>query len=180
MIIRFKSNIVWLIIFVMGSMAFTSNPLPANKSNDLLFKIERSRDTDEIFYELNVDESGQIITSNPIKINWYRNTNHQKVEPLTFIQQQYAYGIKFLEQEKLVENEWRFQFVSYSKRIFVLKQVDRSTYKVFTKIENTEVELNSIYIRFENRSFWFPSISAVELYGKIATSGKLMAEIVIP
>lgn len=176
----YKSSIIWFIILVMGLVSFGSNPLLSDKLIDVLFRIERSRDADEIIYALNIDENGQINKSNPITINWYRNTDYQKIEPLTFIQIQLAYGIKFLEQGKKIENEWRFQFVSYSKRTFVLKQVGYSSYKVFTKIENTEVELNRIYIHFENRSFWFPSISAIELYGKIATSGKLLAEVVFP
>jgi Domain of unknown function (DUF4833) len=180
MIIRFKSMLVWLIIMVMGSVAFANNPLPTNKSDDLLFTIGRSRDTDEIVYELNIDDSGQVIKSNPIKIKWIRNTDHQKIEPLTFIQQQYAYGIEFLDQEENTKNKWRFQFVSYSKRTFILRQTENSSYKVFTKIDNKEVELNRIYIQFVNRSFWFPSISAIEIYGKLDSFNNCLAEVLKP
>jgi len=161
-------------------MANAVNPLPAIKSNDLLFTIERSRDADKIIYELNLDESGLVIKSNPIKIKWIRNTDHQKIEPLTIIQQQYSYGIRFLDQDLNIENEWHFQFVSYSKRTFILKQSENSSYKVFTKIDNKEVELNRIYIQFKNRSFWFPSISAVKIYGKLESSDNWLAEVVIP
>ncbi|MDA3954283.1 MAG: DUF4833 domain-containing protein [Bacteroidales bacterium] len=177
---RFAYIIIWLLAPISVLLGSTNIPVSDIDNNRFLFKIERSRDSNEIIYEVNLDENGKLIKSNPINVYWLKNTDHKNIEPLTFIQQKYAYGIKLLDSENLVENEWRFQFVSYSKRTFILKQIDNSTFKVFTKIKNREVSLNSIFIRFENNSFWFPSISAVELQGRITNSDKWLAEIVIP
>ncbi|OFY61090.1 MAG: hypothetical protein A2X04_00535 [Bacteroidetes bacterium GWF2_41_9] len=144
-----------------------------------LFKIGRSRDANEIIYSINFDQPGHPDKSDPIEIHWIKRTNNNKVEPLTWIQKKYAYGIKFLNELKK-EDEIYFQFVSYDKRTFILKKNVENCYKVFTISGEKEVEVSRIFIEINGGSFWLPTVSRVELHGKEPGTGNLAMETINP
>ena len=116
MLMRFIHRIFWLTILITVSMGFTNIPVTDAEHDCYLFSIERSLDPNEVIYEINLDRNGKLQESNPIKIYWLKKTNNNKTEPLTLIQQQFAYGIIFLDSINPHEKEWSFQFVSYPKR----------------------------------------------------------------
>lgn len=178
--VRFIHRFFLFTILVTVLMGFTNIPVTDTEHDRYLFSIERSLDPNEVIYEINLDRNGKLLESNPIKIYWLKKTNNNKTEPLTFIQQQYAYGLIFLDSIKTDKNEWSFQFVSYPKRTFILKKTANESFKVYTVVENQEVLVKRIFVSFENKNFWFPSISAVELHGENVSSGQMIAEIVRP
>ncbi len=152
----------------------------SDKNNEYdLFKIGRSRDTNEIIYSIKFDQTGQPDKTDPIEIHWIKRTNNNKVEPLTWIQKKYAYGIKILNYLK-EEDEIYFQFVSYDKRTFILKKNVENCYKVFTLSGEKEVEVSRIFIQIDGGSFWLPAISKVELHGIEAATGNLAMETIKP
>lgn len=159
-----------------GSM-FSGNSEKNNKYD--LFKIVRSRDTNEIIYSIKFDQTGQPDKTDPIEIHWIKRTNNNKVEPLTWIQKKYAYGVKILNDLKK-EDDIYFQFVSYDKRTFILKKNVENCYKVFTLSGEKEVEVSRIFIQIDGGSFWLPTISRVELHSKEPGSGKLAMETINP
>ena len=173
-------RLFWLIIPVTISMGYTNIPIPDNGHDNFLFSIERSLDPNEVIYEINLDRNGNLQESNPIKIHWLKKTNNNKTEPLTLIQRRYAYGLIFLDSINMHEKEWSFQFVSYPKRTFILKKTADESFKVYTVVENQEVLVKRIFVNFNNKNYWFPSISAVELHGQNVSSGQMIAEIVKP
>lgn len=177
---QFGHKLLCLIILTTVSMGFIIIPVNATEHDNYLFSIERSLDPNEVIYEINLDRNGKLQASNPIKIYWLKKTNNNKTEPLTLIQQQFAYGIIFLDSINPHEKEWSFQFVSYPKRTFILKKMEDESFKVYTVVENQEVLVKRIYVNFNNKNFWFPSISAVELHGQNVSSGQMIAEIVKP
>lgn len=178
--VQFIQRIFWLTILVTVSMGFTNVPVTDTEHDRYLFSIERSLDPNEVIYEINLDRNGKLHEANPIKIYWLKKTNNNKTEPLTFIQQQYAYGLIFLDSINMHKKEWSFQFVSYPKRTFILKKMANETFKVYTVVENQEVLVKRIFVNFDNKKFWFPTISAVELHGQNVSSGQMIAEIVKP
>ncbi len=140
-----------------------------------LFKIERSRDANYLTYILNIDNSGEIVPSDPIKVFWKNPYDSDFLEPLTAVQQKYAYGIKILDYNHSDES-WSFQLVSFSDKTFKLIKTGNQTYRVTTTAGNREITVSKIFIRFENNSFWFPSISSVILYGQEVLTGRMIAE----
>jgi hypothetical protein len=157
--------------------SITGNP-DSNREYDL-FRIGRSRDANEIIYKIKFDQTGQPDKSDPIEIHWIKRTNSNKVEPLTWIQKKYAYGIKILNESKK-EDEINFQFVSYDKRTFILKKNVENCYKVFTVSGEEEVEVSRIFIQIDGGSFWLPAISRVELHGIEAATRNLAVETIKP
>lgn len=142
-----------------------------------LFKIERSKDANEIFYDIHFEKSGKLSVVEPISPYWRRQTEGGIIKPLTWVQQHYAYGLEYLYSS---ENYAKFRFVSYKKRDFVLKKDTNGNFKVFTLLDKKEVEVNRIFIQIDGGTFWFPKISRVELHTKDPETKKNIVEIIKP
>lgn len=151
------------IILISSLFLFSFSP-KGNKDNvnsHLLFKIERSKDANEIFYELRTLPSNDLDKENPINIYWRRNTEGGITKPLTWVQQHYAYGLEFTSSTSEMA---KFHFVSYDKKNFTLKKDEEGDFKVFTVKDKKEVIVNRIFIQIDGGTFWFPTISRVELH----------------
>jgi hypothetical protein len=168
----------FIILLLLMFFGFTVFALGDAETDELsLFKIGRSKDANEIHYEVNLDENGNLDLSSPFRTYWIKYTWNGRIEPLTWIQTRYAYGLKILHRSpKNIE----FQFVSYSKRNFWLKRLDSGRYKVFTLSNGKEVEVERVFIQIDGGTFWVPKISQVELFAKQPETGDAILEIIHP
>jgi hypothetical protein len=160
-------------------LLFTSNftfASDSGKTNDnSLFKIGRSKDANEIYYEVKTTPGGLLDIKEPIKIYWIKYTDNNAIEPLTLVQQKFAYGLKFL---KVNSESAEFQFVSYSKRTLSLRKNSDGNYGVFTEVDGKKVELERVFIQIDGGTFWFPKITRVEVHAKKAEAGELLVEVI--
>lgn len=170
---------LFLRIFIATSFAFflVLSYSFDEKKEVQLFKIQRSKDKNQIFYDLKQTKNGLLDKEEPITIYWIRTSEPDKKDPLTWIQQRYAYGLTYLEKN---EHQARFQFVSYSKKELLLKKNKAGEFKVFTEYKNKWVELNRIFIQIDGGTFWFPKISRVELHAKDPVTNKDIVDIINP
>lgn len=142
-----------------------------------LFHISRSRDSDIIQYDLNLSTNGQINTKKPINIYWIRKTRGGKKEALSYMQDNFAYGVKYISTQP---NEVKFQFVSYSKRTFIIKKMNGGKYKLITYFDNKGVELERIYVQFGGGTFNLPKISFINMYWQDLYIENAGVETIIP
>lgn len=148
-----------------------------NSNSNSLFKIGGSKDANEIYYEVKTKQDGSLDVKEPIKVYWIKYTKNGEIEPLTKIEQHFAYGLKFLE---VTPEKARFQFVSYSKRNLTLRKTEDSTYGVFIIVDEKEVELERVFIQIDGGTFWFPKISRVEVHAKKVEANELVVEVINP
>jgi hypothetical protein len=147
------------------------------EGNYNLFKIDRSRGPDIVVYDVKLDSQGKLDTSGPISVYWKKFSEDSIIEPLTGIQKKFGYGIKF---QNISEQSADFKFVSSIDRIFELRKSGDDHFRVYTFSEGHKVEVKSLYIYFEDDSFWFPEISRIELLGLDTEKGRLVSESIIP
>lgn len=167
-----------LIVALLFSVAKQIQADGIEKSkNAALFKIGRSKDTNEIYYEAKTIQDGSLDLKEPIKIYWIKYTKHGAIESLTKIQQHFAYGLKFLA---VTSEEASFQFVSYSKRTLKLRKTAENNYGVFIYVDEKEVELERVFIQIDGGTFWFPKITRVELHARKREAGELVVEVITP
>lgn len=173
-----KNKLTQIMLFLIAVVVLSSfaSKIASNKSYHL-FKIERSKDTNEIFYDVNLDSKSNLDLNNPISIYWIKQTENRKIEPLTWIQKKYAYGIEFLNKSK---DQAEFQFVSYNKRQFQIKKDSKGNFKVYTLSNKRTVIVNRIFIQIDGGTFWFPSISRVELHSQDIQTNEKSIEIINP
>ena len=169
------TSVLVLSIFILGFSNIKTN-VSINPLSSL-FKIERSKDNNQIFYDVNITDSGVLNNKTPINVYWRRNTEGGVIKPLTWIQQKYAYGLNFINVN---EDSATFRFVSYKKLFFTLKKTKDNHFEVYTKCNNQILKMNRIFIKIEGGSFWFPNITAVEIHAKNIKTGKDVVEIITP
>ncbi len=172
-----KAQIIVAVLTVFAT-GFTNPEHSENLAGDYnLFNIDRSRGPDVVVYDVRLDSLGKLDTSSPISVYWKKFTGDGLFEPLTGIQKKFGYGIKF---ENISENSADFKFVSSIERIFELRKSEDDHYRVYTFSEGNKVEVRSLYIHFEDDSFWFPKISRIELVGLDTEKGSVVSESIIP
>jgi hypothetical protein len=142
-----------------------------------LFKIIRSRDADVICYDVSLGTDGRLTADSPVIIYWKRKTKGSEREPLTWIQNQYSYGIKFIETSG---DHAIFRFVSFESKEFRLEKSDEGRFMVFTAIGNKMVIVERIFVHFDGGTFLAPVISEVILYGRDVESGLFLTEDIKP
>ena len=174
---RMKVKII-LAVMTVFAFGFINPDQAVNLTGDYtLFKIDRSRDQDIVVYDVKLDSQGDLDASMPISVYWKKFTKDGTFEPLTGIQKKFGYGIKF---QNIYEHSAEFKFVSSLDRIFEIKKSGDDHYRVFTFSEGKKVEVRSLYIHFEDDSFWFPAISKIELVGIDTEKGSIITESIIP
>ena len=146
----------------------------------MLFRIERSKDADEIWYTTNLNSDGSLNQDMPIKVFWVKKTENNSVEPLTRIQKRFSYGIKAMDSVNSENGEWHFQLAAYRNRIFKLKRMASGQYRVFTGSGTKEIALTQIFVKFDGGSFMFPSIAYAKLIGIESQTGIEISEVIIP
>lgn len=169
---------IFLVLALTISMLNNANAIEADdKKCSTLFKIGRSKDANEIYYEVKTNQDGSLNLNEPINIYWIKYTKNGTIEPLTKIQQHFAYGLKFLN---ITSEEADFQFVSYSKRNLTLRKTVEGNYAVFIKVHEKEVRLERVFIQIDGGTFWFPKITRVEVHAKKAEPNELVVEVINP
>ncbi len=169
--------VVVMLPFVTNSFAYEGND-PADEKG-LLFRIDRSRDLDEVWYSVNMDRNGRVNKETPVKVYWVRKSEDNRIEPLTVIQRRFSYGIPSFEQQNSYNDEWVFKLAAYKNRFFTLKKSEQAgSYKAFTQSAGREVEILNMYIEFDGGSFLAPSVAYVELHGIDRSTGEQISEII--
>lgn len=157
----------------------TVYPKPEGVEN-MLFYIQRTINSNTIVYTLNQDKDGNLNEAEPIKAYWIKYAQGGKVDPLTYIQKNYAYGVK----SKMIDKEnksYLFEFVSYHKRQFYLmKSKTDNKYRVWGYVNNKLTVLNYILIKIEGGTFWIPNVNSVEIKSKDPNSLAEIIEIIKP
>lgn len=132
------------------------------QKEDVLFKITRNKDANEVLYHLNYNSREEIDQSAPITGFWMRGEEGGRSRSLNFLERKYAYGLNFLES---TDNKSWFQFVSYDKKDFYLKKDKRGEYGVYTDFEEGPMRIHNIYLHLKGGTFWLPKITQVDIHG---------------
>lgn len=172
-----KIKIIHIVVIGLFFPLLFAFSYKSESSKKPLFKIERSKDANQILYDVCTVANNKLDVENPIFPYWIRKTEGNKIKPLTWIQEHYAYGLEFTYSSEQMAH---FHFVSYNKRNFTLKKDKQGDFKVYTKLNNKEVIVNRIFIQIDGGTFWVPKISKVELHTIEPNSGKELLEIIHP
>lgn len=143
-------------------------PTPPS-DNRTLFYIQRTPNVNTIMYDVNM-EGTDVDADNPVKAYWIRYGEEGQREDLSYIQRNYAYGIK---SKKLDARNYELRFVSYKKLSFMLSLSDRdSRYHVYARINNVDIEVSRVFLQIEGGTFWFPNVVCAEVRGVDRATGK--------
>ena len=153
-------------------------PVPAGNKN-MLFYVQRTHNINTIVYELNYINDSTLNAASPVHPYWIRYADNGETKELSYIQNQYAYGInaKLVDKEK---QTFKVNFVSYKKKdIYLIRSATDKKYYAYMNINEKLSRLEKIFAKIEGGTFWVPHITYVEITGK-DLNGKTVSEKVIP
>jgi hypothetical protein len=157
---------------VLGTLAGTL----AAQTTQPLFLIERTKNTNKIYYEAIITKSGAIDAKNPVKafwILWARDTTGKTTEPLSFIEKKLAYGYNVDPDPS-------------GKRFnMTLKPFKERLIKIYLQdgVARAEMLINSQPSYFEKMYIFSKGDSkpdSVKLYGTDIENGDKKCETVVP
>ena len=164
---NFRNKLLISLLFIFAEISESYG------SSNTLFMLERTMDKNQIFYSVNLNDKNRLDSENPIDIHWLKRSNGNKVEPLTWVQNKFGYGLKFLTKS---EDYALFQFASSNKRIFELKKDAKGQFKVYTNSGKDKIEVFRIFIHNNGGTFLAPKISAIDIFGKNPNTGETIVE----
>jgi len=149
------------------------NGLPANypipeKTDDLLFYIQRNQNKNTVVYNLNRNCDGCVNQEFPMQVSWINYSDGGVKMNLNQFQNKLAYGYK----SKIINHDtFEFHFVSYEKLRFFIGKHDDGNYRVALKINNMMSALSNVYVYAEEFGV-FPQVKFIELYGSSLSDAK--------
>ena len=142
-------------------------PVPED-TPELLFYIQRSKNTNTVIYESNINSDGLLDLNEPIKISWisFENPDQTNKKELNYIQEKLAYGYKF---EVISPELIRVRFVAYDNIEIFMARVGKR-FRVFMSSGTDRTQIDMIYIYAEDLGV-FPLVKFAEFFGKNAVTG---------
>jgi len=173
-----KKFITLLVGFFFLFNGFIANaqagyPVP-QKSDKMLFYLQRSHNKNTIVYDLNTLPDGSLDKDDPVKMHWVRFEEGGRKADLSFIQRR-AFGVKCKAADK-AKASFILKFNNFNKRDMLLAKTSAG-YKAYIKIANEPAELESVFIKAENNALGMPlSFKYIELSGISSKTGKKISE----
>ncbi len=152
-------------------------PAVARNPDQNLFRIGRSRDADEIYYDVRLAADGRLDRTSPVNIYWVKKSGAGSHEPLTWVQRRYSYGIKIIESSP---DHALFRFVSFDTKVFRIERGADGRFAARTNIGDKQVAVEKIFVRFDSGTYLAPVVGEVIMYGRDTLSGILISEDIKP
>ena len=150
-------------------------PIPPENEHSL-FYIQRSKNTNAIVYDSNVLPDGSVNPEDPVSIYWIRYASDSTTEPLNYIQQKFAYGVKSSPYPGR-PGQYILRFHAYpSKQIYLLRKPDGRHYGAYTMINGRYAELKRIFLQIDGGTFWLPNVTYIEIVGRDIATQKIVLE----
>jgi len=150
-------------------------PIPPQNENSL-FYLQRSKNTNTIVYDTNIKSDGTLNTEQPLKIYWLRYAADSTIEPLTYIQDKFAYGVK-AKPYPGKPGQYIVTFNAYEKKmIYLVRKPDGKHYGAYTLINGRYAEMKRIFLMINGGTFWFPNIEYVDIIGDDMATQKSITE----
>jgi hypothetical protein len=148
----------------------------AESTRDPLFHIERSKNSNIVQYDAQLDENGNLHSKEPVTGYWIRHNEQGQVEKLSWAQKKLAYGFKIkLNSEK---NTAKMDMAANLGRSITIKRADND-YKAVTDIDGVASYLDKIYIQSSGKGL-STKVDYIDLFGKSVTSQNDQYERFIP
>ncbi len=165
------------ICLVISLVAVSNISFATEYTSFPLFRIERSKNSNQVFYTVQLDQDCVLKKKNPIEGYWIMYATHKKREKFNFFDK-LVYRIV---NQKTQQNTVSFELKALSKRrvhVNVKKIKNKCQVEVKTTIKNRNSALKKIFVS-SVEGIMFPTVKYVDLFGE-DSKGKKIKERIIP
>ncbi|HNQ59696.1 MAG TPA: DUF4833 domain-containing protein [Bacteroidales bacterium] len=140
-----------------------------------VFVIERSKNANQVCYDLNIDSRGNLNADKPLKVYWLNRTDRPgAMDNLSLIQAKYAYGYS---SKSLGNGDYEITLVAFPERKLRLEKGSDGRYRAIISIAGVRAQLTRIFVQSEPGNY--TKVAWVDLYGISLNSGKEVSERII-
>lgn len=151
--------------------------MPDLTETDLFF-LQRTKNTNTIMYELNLNEDGTLNSDEPVHVYW----RHYELGPNVKNEMGYfpktAYGV-ISEKLKNKAEQYSIKLKAFKKRAVILTKDKKGKFVAKMKINGKDALLKRIYVD-SKEGLISPTINHVDLFGIDPQTGKAVTERVMP
>ncbi len=178
---RFVSILILLLIAVEGFSQTTENGktlITPDLTETDLFYLQRTKNTNTIMYELNLNEDGSLNTDEPVHVYWRHYELGLNVKNEMGYFPKTAYGV-ISEKLKDKADTYLIKLKAFKKRAVKLAKDKTGKFVAKMKINGKEVLLDRIYVKSEE-GLISPTVIHVDLFGIDPVTGDSVTERVFP
>jgi hypothetical protein len=174
-----KRIVFWLLIagvpvVVAGlALAWFLMPSGPDDSGPTLFIIQRSKNTNEVHYDVQVGADGHL-NDEPVIAYWVMKAEGGGREDLTYFERKMAYGFEVLEPD--VNGNREMKLVAWEERTIRLTRTeDDKRWRAATTIDGEDAYLTKLFIQTDESGLT-PSVEYVDLSGETVDGGDPVEE----
>ena len=156
------------------NLLFNESKYKSNKNNQTIFVIERNKNKNTIYYDVNILQNGKIDQENPIDAYYIHYASDNKRAELNLIERKLAYGYSI---DNAGENSFYIHLKAYKERKILLIQDYQNNVFGIMKINGKNAILKKIYV-FAKPDL-YTSVVYIELFGEDCKSKKSIYEKII-
>lgn len=151
---------------------------PVPNMPNLLFYLQRNKNSNTIVYEANLLSDGKLDPKNPVSVYWLRYQEDSSRRELNWIQRWLAYGIDF-EPAKDGSGHYILSPVALKHRKITLSLDEKGKPVATMKLDGKMARIKRIYAMAEETS-WLPTVKYVQMKGEDIHSKEEVYEYIFP
>ena len=172
--------------FIAGTKAYANSNVTLSENNiineefngvhnekDVLFVVKHCKSPNVVVYEAKRTEKRDLDPKKPVDVYWLMNTKGKKIESLTYLEWEMAFGFKL--QTLLKGKKYKISLNAIKKREIIISQNQQGEVEGLMNINGTLSKLKEVFIKFDP-SFLIPDVEYVDFSGVDLKSGKLVSE----
>lgn len=145
---------------------------------NLLFYLQRNKNSNTIVYEANLLADGKLDPKNPVSVYWLRYQEDSSRRELNWIQRWWAYGIDF-EPAKDGSGHYILSPVALKHRKISLSLDEKGKPVATMKLNGKITRVKRIYAMAEETS-WLPTVKYVQMKGEEIQTKEDVYEYIFP
>jgi len=157
------------------TLAYFLTPSAPEDTGPTLFIIQRSKNANEVHYEVQVGANGEL-AAEPVIAYWVMKAEGGGREDLTFFEREMAYGFEVLEPDERGDREMKL--VAWEDRSIRLTREKAGNWRAVTMIDGVEAYLTRLFIQTDEGGLT-PSVEYVDLFGEAVDGGEPVQERVV-
>jgi len=173
----------FLLLMTMPALAQTtlngkSLPTP-QESDNMLFYLQRSKNTNTVVYEAKVDQTGKLVRELPVTAFWrdYELGEHVRND-LTYVENKMAYGVE-TEELKDGSGSYLMRLKAFRERAVTVAKNKLGRYEGLMEINGRKAILKRIFIEAKE-GLVSPTVVHVDLFGIDPETGESVFERIMP
>lgn len=176
-------RIIALLLLTLPSMAQTTlngKTLPTPKDTDnLLFYLQRSKNTNTVMYEAKLDQTGKLVRDTPVSAYWLDYELGDNVRnDLSYFERTAVYGVD-TEELKDGKGSYTMRLKAFKDRAVTVARNRLGRYEGLMTINGRKAILKRIYIEAKE-GLLSPTVIHVDLFGIDSVTGESVFERIVP